>query len=344
MRIFNFHFSKRRVLIMALMVLALAWSAISLAPRGDNHQGENPFIRGDKPPMLIAHGGGNQEFPDNTLEAYYNAYHADQDVMMETDVSITKDNVLILSHDTTLDRKTRLTEAPIEEVNYEDLIEEEVCFGYENPVNRDGFNTTGEFYRYKNYRNETVTPKDVPYPPGVEPRHEEVFLATTLEELLTTFPDNYINVEIKQDGATGHYALAKTLELLDELDEEYDTFERVVLASFHRDIYNLIKDYREDMYPDLMFSPQERSIRQFVLLERTRLDLFYTDPVTVFQLPVGQQGFLFAKRSFISAANAHNIAVHFWTINDPEMMRHLIDIGADGIMTDRPHLLAEILD
>ena len=40
----------------------------------------------------------------------------------------------------------------------------------------------------------------------------------------------------------------------------------------------------------------------------------------------------------------HNIAVHFWTIDDEEDMRHLIEIGADGIMTNLPHKLQEVYD
>ena len=42
--------------------------------------------------------------------------------------------------------------------------------------------------------------------------------------------------------------------------------------------------------------------------------------------------------------HSHNLAVHYWTINDPEEMRYLIGIGADGIMTDYPHLLKEVYD
>ena len=78
-------------------------------------------------PILIAHGGGNREFPDNTLEAFYNAYSVDKNVMMETDVSITKDGVVILSHDVTIDRKTNKTGA-IADWNYTDLIAERVDF------------------------------------------------------------------------------------------------------------------------------------------------------------------------------------------------------------------------
>jgi glycerophosphoryl diester phosphodiesterase len=46
----------------------------------------------------------------------------------------------------------------------------------------------------------------------------------------------------------------------------------------------------------------------------------------------------------VRAANSHNMAVHYWTINDVEDMKHLIDIGADGIMTDYPHRLKEVYD
>ncbi|MBR0360816.1 MAG: hypothetical protein IIX35_00335, partial [Paraprevotella sp.] len=42
------------------------------------------------------------------------------------------------------------------------------------------------------------------------------------------------------------------------------------------------------------------------------------------------------------SANRNNMAVHYWTINEPEEMRELIAIGADGIMTDYPHRLAAL--
>ena len=45
----------------------------------------------------------------------------------------------------------------------------------------------------------------------------------------------------------------------------------------------------------------------------------------------------------IEDAHAANLAVHVWTINDCEQMLELIALGVDGIMTDRPVLLAELL-
>ena len=49
-----------------------------------------------------------------------------------------------------------------------------------------------------------------------------------------------------------------------------------------------------------------------------------------------------ATKAMVDAAHSQNLAVHYWTINDPDEMRMLIDIGADGIMSDYPHRLAEV--
>ena len=101
--------TKKRIVAALLLVFLMAYAVIALIPRKDNFEGVNPMLKDGELPILIAHGGGNKEFPDNTLEAFYNAYSVDERVMMETDVSITKDGVVILSHDTTIDRKTNAT-------------------------------------------------------------------------------------------------------------------------------------------------------------------------------------------------------------------------------------------
>ena len=47
--------------------------------------------------------------------------------------------------------------------------------------------------------------------------------------------------------------------------------------------------------------------------------------------------------SFIRTAHERGLAVEPWTIDDPEEMRQYIEWGVDGIMTDRPDLMLEIL-
>ncbi len=331
-------------ILLVLIVILFVWVVFAFAPRPVATE-DNPFRREeDGPPHIIAHAGGNMEFPDNTLEAYYNTYSIDPDAIFETDVALTEDGVVVLTHDLTFDRKTNITEAPVEETRYEDLMEDEVGFGYENPIDDEGFNTTGEFHEYETYDGRHVTPLDVDYPDGVEPRHEEIFRATTLKELITHFPENYLIVELKQGGEQGLELLDAIIELMEDLDDEYDTFERINLASFHRDMTDAFTELRDTEYPDLMFSPQHDSIEKFYALHLPRLTFFYRDEVTSFQVPMEEGGFDLATDAFVNAAQRHNIAVHYWTINDEDDMRELVELGADGILTDRPTLLNEVIE
>ena len=119
-----------------LFVLFAAYLVCAFLPRPKNYAYENPMMKTGEMPILIAHGGGHLEFPDNTLEAFYNAYDASENVMMETDVSITKDGVVILSHDTRIDRRSDHT-GWIADWNYTDLIAEKVDFSYVNDLDEN---------------------------------------------------------------------------------------------------------------------------------------------------------------------------------------------------------------
>jgi len=331
----------KKILITAIVIVALIlfYIILGVLPRKHTFEGENPMLKDGELPILIAHGGGNKEFPDNTLEAFYNAYSVDKRVMMETDVSITKDGVLILSHDTTLDRKTNVT-GEIADWNYTDLISERVDFGYTNPTKDQRLD--GERVHFKGADGKEKYPTDVEYPDGVTPRDEEIFFATTLEELMVAFPENRINVEIKQSGELGIAALDEAIRLL----EKHDAFDRVVLASFHSEIYDEFKERIADgrAPKQLLFSPATSGVVKYFLLFTFNLDMFFRDGVCVFQLPTDEYGIRLDTKALVANAHAHNIAVHYWTINDEEEMRYLISIGADGIMTDYPHRLQSVLE
>jgi len=333
--------TKRRMkkFFIFLLCLVIVYAGIALFPRRDNYKLENPMCKEGDLPILIAHGGGNREFPDNTLEAFYNAYSVDPHAMMETDVSITKDGVVILSHDTTLDRKTNVTGA-IADWNYSDLMDEKVDFGYTNPTSGGALN--GDRKHFTGPDGLEKYPTDVTYPDGVSPRDEKVFLATTLEELILAFPENRINVEIKQSGETGMKALHEVIRLL----TVHNAFDRVVLASFHDEIYAEFRRMQKagEVPAEFMYSPSTGGVVKFFALHLLGLDNFFTDKMCVFQLPTEEYGISLATQGLVDRAHAHNLAVHYWTINDPEEMKMLIDIGADGIMTDYPHRLKEVYD
>ena len=348
--------SRKGLKIFGCIVLALAvvYATAAVLPRPQNFAlTPNPMRKEGSLPLLIAHGGGNEEFPDNTLEAFYNAYSVDPRVMMETDVSITKDGVVLLSHDTRIDRKTNET-GYIIDWNYSDLIAQRVDFGYTNKTKSQVRAEGSELVKFTTDEGVVVTPMDVPYPEGVSVetlgRDPEVFLATTLEDLLVHFPENKINVEIKQSGDEGLKCLEAILDLL----AKYDAWDRVVLASFHNEIYAEYQRLQAaGEVPDtFMCSPGLGNAATFFILQLLELDAFFGEKTTVLQLPTDydisagplELTFQLATRRLVNAAHDHNMAVHYWTINDPDEMRMLIDLGADGIMTDYPHRLQKVYE
>ena len=330
-----------KVLGIALLAILIVWLVCFILPRPQNFALQNPMLKDspDSMPILIAHGGGNKEFPDNTLEAFYNAFSVDPRVMMETDVSITKDGVVILSHDVRLDRKTNVT-GEIADWNYSDLLSQKVDFGYTNKTKSQVLVEGSERVKFTTEDGRHVTPLDVTYPEGVQPRDSEVFLVTTLEDLLICFPNNRINVEIKQSGEQGMACLREVLRLIDK----YDAWDRVVVASFHDEIYaEYVRLQKAGEVPaSFMYSPSTGGATKFVVLHLLGLDVFFRDGMCVFQLPTEEIGIDLATEYLVDRAHDHNLAVHYWTINDRDEMRMLIGIGADGIMTDYPHRLAEV--
>ncbi len=57
--------------------------------------------------------------------------------------------------------------------------------------------------------------------------------------------------------------------------------------------------------------------------------------VDALQVPERQRRLRIVTPRLIAAAHRHDVEVHVWTVNDPAEMRRLIDLGVDGIVTDR---------
>ena len=61
------------------------------------------------------------------------------------------------------------------------------------------------------------------------------------------------------------------------------------------------------------------------------------------QVPPDYDGTVIVDERFVERAHAAGLAVHVWTIDDPAEMARLLALGVDGIMTDRPSVLTEVL-
>ena len=102
-----------------------------------------------------------------------------------------------------------------------------------------------------------------------------------------------------------------------------------------------------EKYPDLLRGAPTGTAAKFVATQYLRVNLFDNSDFACLQIPmsydVGIELPLVAK-TLVKRAHRRNIAVQYWTINDAEDMRTLIEMGCDCIMTDNPELLARVLE
>lgn len=67
-------------------------------------------------------------------------------------------------------------------------------------------------------------------------------------------------------------------------------------------------------------------------------------PAVALQVPETYGDVRVVTERFVEVAHHHSLAVHVWTVNDEESMRRLLDLGVDGIISDRPRVLVTELE
>jgi glycerophosphoryl diester phosphodiesterase len=150
-----------------------------------------------------------------------------------------------------------------------------------------------------------------------------------LEDLLTTWPDLRINIDPKHDAV---------VEPLATVLRKFDAVKRVCIGSFSdRRIHRL----EQLLGPDLCTSLGPRAVAR---LRASSFGLGRRHPGGhCVQVPVTAGGVTLVDRRFIDRAHANGLEVHVWTIDDPAEMHRLLDLGVDGIMTDLPAVLRDVL-
>ena len=78
-------------------------------------------------------------------------------------------------------------------------------------------------------------------------------------------------------------------------------------------------------------------------MQKTGIAASYAPSFQALQVPTNASFLNVVNQDFINAAHSQNLQVHAWTINDADEMKRLLDIGVDGIMTDYPDRLLEIV-
>jgi len=74
-----------------------------------------------------------------------------------------------------------------------------------------------------------------------------------------------------------------------------------------------------------------------------QLQRLLRDSGAVLQVPVQHRGVPVVTRRFVDRAHASGRHVHVWTVNERAEMEHLLDLGVDGLITDRTDVLKDVL-
>jgi glycerophosphoryl diester phosphodiesterase len=154
----------------------------------------------------------------------------------------------------------------------------------------------------------------------------------SLEEVLEELPEARFNVDVKTDDAVIPFL---------RVVERAQAFDRVAAAAFSD---ARLARLRRLAGPKLMTSLGPRSAallwlsRRFPLLGSNFLIRGH-----MAQVPVRQTGLTIVDSLFLLRAATLAIEVHTWTVDSGKEMQKLLDLGVQGIVTDRPDLLKEVL-
>ena len=300
----------RRVGLLGLaVVLTAAFAAVVVilvlgARPGEDHPYFGQF---ERRPLVMAHRGGKGLWPENTLYAFEQAEALGVDVL-EMDLRSTADGVLVLMHDATVDRTTNgsgdVTDLSLSELSVLDA-------GY-NWSAGDAGGSQGDSQAFP-YRGKGI---------GVP----------TLEQVFTAFPEMPFNIEIKQAEPSISGPLCRLIR-------DHGLADQVLVASFDQGV---IDKFRREC-PEVASTAGEDEVTVLFVLSKVGLARLYGMAVQAVQVPEHRSGHHVLVPSFVDAAHRRNLEVHAWTINEVEDMRRLSALGVDGIITDYPDRLMELL-
>lgn len=230
----------------------------------------------DDPPVAIAHRGGADEHPENTMAAFEHAVGLGYRYV-ETDVRLTRDGVLLAFHD---DRLGRVTDrrGRIADLDWDDVADARIA--------------------------------------GLHP-------VPRFDELLAAWPDLRVAVDPKDDRALR--------PLLDAV-QRAGAIDRVCVGAFSD---GRIAEARRRLGPRLATGLGPRAVARLKGASRGV-------PGGSIAGAVAQVPERLVDAPFVDEAHRRGLHVHVWTINDPTTMHGLLDLGVDGIMTDRPTTLLDV--
>ncbi len=248
-------------------------------------------------PVRLAHRGSRILWPENTWCAFDGAVRELGYRYIETDVQLTKDGVVVVFHDDTLERTTNGT-GKVSEWNWEDLRHLDAAYR---------FSPDGE---------------DTPL------RGSGIGIAR-LDETFERYPETCFNIDLKAQGS--EWPVAEVVARTKRADSVLiGSFSDRRIARFRRITRGRVATSAGPSAAMAMFAA-------------SRVGRTSRRPVDAYQLPNLVKGAAVDRR-LIDAVHRAGAQIHVWTVDDPVEMHALLDLGVDGIVTDRPDLLNDVLE
>lgn len=164
---------------------------------------------------------------------------------------------------------------------------------------------------------------------GDYPFRGQGIVVPTLEEVLGAFPDVSLVVDMKASGLA---------EPLTELVDRLGVGDRLIVGSFSDERLEVFRNLTDGK---VATSTGPIAARMWVL--SSRVGRGGGGDADALQVPTQLRGVRVVDERLVRAAHQAGMQVHVWTVNDPEEMTRLLDIGVDGLITDRPNVLKDVL-
>ena len=154
-----------------------------------------------------------------------------------------------------------------------------------------------------------------------------------LGEVLREFPENRVNVDIKEARPGIEAALLKAVS-------EAGAGDRVLVVSGASEV---VERFRKLSGGGISTGASQREIEEFYRSSEMHREDSLRPLYDALQVPVEYQGREVVTPRFVEAAHNRNVRVDVWTIDEEEEMWRLLDLGVDVVMTNRPEVLAKVL-
>ena len=152
-----------------------------------------------------------------------------------------------------------------------------------------------------------------------------------MEDLLEHFPQARFNIDLKSDDAVG---------LLADLVERTAAHDRVCVGAFSE---RRLRSFRRMVTRPVATSVGPLGVGMARFGPRRLAEGAFTAGGDALQVPHRTRGIQVVTGRFVERAHTAGRPVHVWTVDEPDEMVALLDLGVDGLITDRTDVLREVL-